>query len=168
MNGVQPSAWAGGGFAPHPTDPQLGHALPDQLVPQRDPVIDPGLVHRSAPARPYNPAAPIRLFVEQETHDPATWPQAVTSSAGLGPANIADAMFLDDVLSGQEEDNKPVGIYAAPAGAAPAAAAPWPALDAAPTPGRLAHLASVHSLEDPFLSTPLCPNSVPTCCDSEL
>lgn len=153
MNSVQPLAWAGGAFAPHSTDSQLGLALPDQLVPQRDPVVSPGFMHRSAPARPFqpgsgfNPAAPLLSYVQQETRDCTPRLQASTPAAGLGPAATsanmptADDIFLNDILAGQEEDNKPVGIYAAPAAAAPAAAVPWPALDAVPLPGGPPHLA---------------------------
>ena len=180
MNSVQPSAWVGGAFAPHSTDPQLGLALPDQLVPQRDPVVSPGYMHRSAPARPFqpgpgfNPAAPLLSYVQQETRDHAPRPQVLIPAAGLGPAAAsanmpsADDIFLNDILAGQEEDNKPVGIYAAPAAAAPAAAALWPALDAVPLPGGPPHLASVHPLGVSFLSTPPCPHVVPVCCDSEV
>lgn len=169
MNGVQSSAWAGSAFAPHSIDPQFGLTLPDQLAPMNDPVISPGFMHRSAPARPlqpqlaFNPAAPLQSYVEQETCDRAPRPQALAPTAGLGPAaatsanmpSEADAIFLNDVFAGQEEDNKPVGIYAAPAGNATAATTLWPALDALPAPGGL-HPALVHPFEVSLLSKPPC------------
>ena len=106
-------------------------------------------MQRSAPARPYqpqqppqqqpgfNPAAPLQSFVTQESQEYDSRPQIATPAAVMLAASAAvvsdDDTFLNDVLAQQQEDNKPVGIYSAPA-----TAAMWPELNAAPImPGEL-------------------------------
>ncbi|KAL3144125.1 hypothetical protein ABBQ32_003915 [Trebouxia sp. C0010 RCD-2024] len=144
MDAVEASAWSGAAFAAQSSDPQFAHQrMPDQLTSSSDPVVSPGFMHRSAPARAYqpqhpqqqqpgfNPAAPLQSFVTQESQEYGPRLQVATPAAVMLAASAAvvsdDDMFLNDVLAQQQEDNKPVGIYSVPA-----AAAVWPELSAAP------------------------------------
>lgn len=152
MDAVQGSAWSGAAFAAQSSDPQFAHQrMPDQLTSSSDPIVSPGFMHRSAPARAYqpqhpqqqqpvfNPAAPLQSFVTQESQEYDSRPQIATPAAVMLAASATvvsdDDMFLNDVLAQQQEDNKPVGIYSAPV-----AATVWPELNAAPVvPGELCH-----------------------------
>lgn len=164
MDAVQLSAWAGGAFAPQSSDPEFAHPrLPEQLASSSDPVVTPAFV-RSAPARyqppqqqqGFNPAAPLLSFVTQESQEYESRPQIPAPAAVILAASAAvvsdDDTFLNDVLAQQQEDNKPVGIYSAPA-----TAALWPELNAPPVvPGKALPSALDSVLALPFLLPSLC------------
>ena len=115
--------------------------LPEQLASSSDPIVSPAFMHRSAPARSYPPqelqqqnmffpAAPLASFVSQEAqgYPPQPHSQAPVALLSTSAAIVSDDdSFLNDVLAEQEEDNRPVGIYGAPAGAAV-----WPELGGPP------------------------------------
>ena len=139
---LQASAWSGSNYGPQSLDTQhLGLRLPDQLASSSDPIVSPAFMHRSAPARayqpqqlqqqqqqqqPFFPAAPLASFASQEAqgYPPQLHSQAPVALLSASAAVVSDDdSFLNDVLAEQEEDNRPVGIYGAPA-----AGAVWPGL----------------------------------------
>lgn len=125
----------GASFGPHSSDPQIPHRLYDQLASPNDPVVSLGFAQRAAPARShYDPAGPLRDFVNQERNAPAvnqgaTAPVVTPASAGFDSDD-----FLSNLLNENQLDNRPVSdIYsAAPVGGAGADTAHWPGLADAP------------------------------------
>ena len=131
MDAVAPP-WGTAAFVSHSSHP---HRLHDQLA-SSDPIVSPGFTQRSAPARGYqpqqqgfDPAIPLRAFVQQQVqhetqlHIPP--PQPTPPLPVASPAFDSNS-FLNDLLSEQQMDNRPVeAIYAV----APAGIAQWPGLN---------------------------------------
>ena len=131
MDAVAPP-WGTAAFVSHSSHP---HRLHDQLA-SSDPIVSPGFTQRSAPARGYqpqqqgfDPAIPLRAFVQQQVqhetqlHIPPPQPSPPLPVAS--PAFDSNS-FLNDLLSEQQMDNRPVeAIYAV----APAGIAQWPGLN---------------------------------------
>jgi len=133
---VPNQGWSAPGapFGPHSSDPQIPHRLYEQLASPNDPVVSPGFAQRAAPARShYDPAGPIRNFVNQETNAAAVMAPVVKPAS----ADFDSEAFLSNLLNENQLDNRPVSdIYsAAPVGGSGADTAHWPGLADAPPAG---------------------------------
>jgi len=125
-------------FGPHSSDPQIPHRLYEQLASPNDPVVSPGFAQRAAPARShYDPAGPLRNFVNQETNAPAVIQGAMAPVVTPASAEFDSEAFLSNLLNENQLDNRPVSdIYsAAPVGGSGADTAHWPGLADAPPAG---------------------------------